>query len=196
MNFARILLLIALNSLTPLTSVAQHVHGVVELGVVVEDATVAVSLTAPLSDVVGFEHAPESEEQETLIMEAATMLAVADAMFGFPESAQCELSSLDIDGPGYVTQHVAEEGDHDEDHHDHDHDHEDHDGHDHHDDHEEHAEVIGTYEWTCGDVSAIDSLDLLFTKGFANIDSINVQILTSAGARVLTLEGRVSSISL
>ena len=191
MKFARFLLLIALSSLTPLTSVAQHVHGVVELGVVVEDATVAVSLTAPLSDVVGFEHAPKSEEQETLIEKAATMLAAADAMFGFPESAQCELSSLDIDGPGYVTKHVAEEGDHDEDHHDHDH--EDHDGHD---DHEEHAEVIATYEWTCGDVSAVDSLDLLFTKGFANIDSINVQILTSAGARVLTLEGRVSSISL
>ena len=41
---------------------AQHVHGVVQLGVVVEGDVVAVSLEAPLSDVVGFEHAPNNDE--------------------------------------------------------------------------------------------------------------------------------------
>jgi hypothetical protein len=72
---------------------------------------------------------------------------------------------------------------------------------DHHDDdrhhkHDDHAEIIANYEWNCGDVSAFESLDLRFTQRFNNVDTIEIQILTSAGAQVRTLEGRVASISL
>jgi len=199
---------IAICGLTPAGVPAQHVHGVVELGVVVEGGTVAVSLSAPLSDVVGFEHAPENDEQLELIRQAAATLANADAMFGLPDSANCAISDTSVDGPGYVRQHLAEAdagaADSDDDHHD------EHDSHgsesdrdehaksavDEHGDAEQHAEIDASYEWVCGNASDLDSLALRFTESFAGIETIEIQLLTSAGARVLTVEGRTASVSL
>lgn len=222
----------AIYGLAPANVAAQHVHGVVELGIVVEGGTVAVSLDAPLSDVVGFEHAPENDEQLELVRQAAAMLSNPDAMFGLADPASCSISGTSIDGPAYVTQHLAEgdvgsadsdhdhhdshdshgsEADHDDhadsgDHDDHaDHadsgDHDDHDDHadsGDHDDHdsEQHEEVNASYEWECGNVSALESLALRFTEGFAGVETIEIQILTSAGAQVVTAEGRATSVSL
>ena len=204
----------------PTSAVAQHVHGVVELGVVVEGDTVAVSLSAPLSDVVGFEHEPKTDEQAELIQQAASTLSNPDAMFGLAEAVNCEVSSTAIDGPAYVVRHLEKDGetqggheshhDHDGHHHEHEaHDHE-HDAHEHEHDsrehqhdahdgesgHEEHAEIVASYEWQCGDVAGLDSIDLRFTESFTGVETIKIQILTSAGAQVLTAEGGVESISL
>ncbi len=177
----------------PATAEAQHVHGVVELGIVVENDTVAISLTAPLSDVVGFEHEPKNDEQAKLIEQAATMLADPDAMFGLAKSVSCEVANKTVDGPGYVLKHLGQAGEKQGGHDDHDHDahHHEHDS-----DHEEHAEVVASYEWQCGDVSALDSVDLRFTEKFASVETIKIQILTAAGAQVLTAEGRAGSVSL
>ncbi|MCY3940581.1 MAG: DUF2796 domain-containing protein [Gammaproteobacteria bacterium] len=242
-------------ALAPAGALGQHIHGVIELGVVVEGSTVAVSLDAPLSDVVGFEHAPESDEQLERIRQAATMLSNPDAMFGLADSAECAISDTSIDGPAYVLEHLgdddagAELSDHDHhdeheesaahDHHDeheesaaHDHDdehdepaaHDHHDeheesaDHDHHDEHEEsadhdhdgheesadhehddaeqHSEVNANYQWECRSASDLDSLALRFTESFAGVETIEIQILTSAGAQVLTVEGRAKSVSL
>ena len=224
--------------LVPAGAPAQHVHGVVELGVVVEGGTVAVSLNAPLSDVVGFEHAPENDEQLELVRQAAALLSNPGAMFGLPDSASCTISDTSIDGPSYVLEHLGDDhagevlSDHHDEHeeaadHDHDeheesadHDHDEHDeaaDHDHdeheesaahdHDEHEEaadhdhgdseqHAEVNANYEWDCGSASDLDSLALRFTESFAGVETIEIQILTAAGAQVLTLEGRATSVSL
>ena len=189
--------LILVIGIAPASAVAQHVHGVVDLGIVVEDDTVAVSLSAPLSDVVGFEHEPKNDEQAKLVQNAAAMLSDPEAMFGLARSANCDFSDMAIDGPAYVLKHLAQAGDaqagHDDhdDHHDHD---EDHGKHDH--DHEEHAEVNASYGWNCSNASGLDTLDLRFTQSFASVETIKIQILTSAGAQVLTKEGRVGSVSL
>ena len=207
----------AICGLAPANVAAQHVHGVVELGIVVEGGTVAVSLDAPLSDVVGFEHAPENDEQLELVRQAAAMLSNPDAMFGLADAASCSISDTSVDGPAYVTQHLAEDdagsadSDHDQhdshDSHDSEADHDDHADHDEHadqddhadhDDHdsEQHEEISASYEWECGNVSALESLALRFTEGFAGVETIEIQILTSAGAQVVTAEGRATSVSL
>lgn len=219
---------LAIVALAPANALAQHVHGVIELGVVVEGDTVAVSLNAPLSDVVGFEHAPQSDEQVELVQRAAAVLSDPDAMFGLAAAASCRSSGVSVDGPAYLAADAEHTGatshdddhhhDEDSDHHDHeesgDHDHgdehDDHDDHhgdsDHHDhedsgdhdhDHEEqHAEVNASYEWTCDVVSNLDALELRFIDGFAGVEEIEVQILTSSGARVLTAGRDTESVSL
>lgn len=229
-NVLPLLCALVIGGLAPAGVPAQHVHGVIELGIVVEGDTVAVSLRAPLDDVVGFEHAPESDEQRERIRQAAAMLSNADAMFGLAGSASCSTSDTSVDGPAYVTEHFAEgeagsAGSHDGHHHDadhddsehhdsehHDSDHHDSDHHDadhgdsghhdadHHDaehhDSEQHSEVNASYEWACGNVSALDSLALRFTEGFAGVETIEIQILTPAGAQVITAQGRAASVSL
>ena len=198
----------AICGLAPASVPAQHVHGVVELGVVVEGSTVAVSLNAPLSDVVGFEHAPESDEQLETIREAAAMLSNADAMFGLADSADCRISDTSVEGPGYVVQHLAEDHADSAESDDHQHDthysqgiesaHDEHAESAVHDDHdsEQHEEINASYEWVCGNVSDLESLDLRFTESFASVETIEIQILTSVGAHVTTAEGRAASVSL
>lgn len=190
-------ILIVIGGIVPVGAMAQHVHGVIELGIVLENDTIAVSLSAPLSDVVGFEHEPESDEQVSSIQQAAAILADANRMFGLAEAANCEVSDASVDGPAYVMQYIetgeSEANAHDEDHHDgHESERSDHDHHD----EEEHSEVDANYAWTCGDVSELDSLALHFTGKFASVETIEIQILSPAGARVLTAEGRATSVSL
>ncbi len=119
---------------------AQHVHGVIDLGVVIEDQTLAVSVDAPLSDVVGFEHAPGNDEQVSVLEKAAAIIASADAMFGLPESADCSVTGTEITAPDYLEALIAgeqgAEADND-DHHGHGHENQDHDHDSHRHDHED-----------------------------------------------------------
>lgn len=193
----------AILGLAPTTVVAQHVHGVIELGIVVEGDTVAVTMDAPLSDVIGFERAPENEEQEKMIEQAATLLSSADAMFGISESANCSVSATSIEGPAYITGQATADDDHDDhsDDHDHDHDHDHGHEHDHehdgdHDEHGGHADIVANYEWTCGDASSIESLELKFADSFAGVETIEIQIITSSGAHVVTADRDTGSVSL
>lgn len=199
---------LAVFGLAATSAPAQHVHGVIKLGVVVEGGTVALSLNAPLSDVVGFEHAPESGEQLERIRQAAAVLGNANAMFGLADSAKCEISAMSIEGPAYVTQHLADDEAGPAESHGHDHDshgshdsraahddHADHGGHDHAES-EQHAEVNASYEWACGNVSAVEDLGLRFAESFAGVETIEIQVLTADGAYVLTADGQTSSVPL
>ena len=72
---------------------------------------------------------------------------------------------------------------------DHDHDHD-------HDSAEEHSEINANYVWTCNDTSILGLLELHFIKGFASVDKIEVQIITPAGAQVVTAGSDAQWISL
>ena len=205
--------------LLPASLPAQHVHGVAELGVVVEGSSLGVTFEAPLADVIGFEHAPENDEQIAAIQNAAAMLGDPANLFGTPAAAGCALSRQSIAAPGYFTDPMddhdasdhGEEDDHD--HEDHDsHDHDDHDG-DHaeaaaHDDHEDHdhddeghgashhSNLLASYEWNCTDVTKLDSLSLSIAAKLASVETINVQVLTPTGVSAEEMSGSTASISL
>jgi len=81
---------------------AQHVHGRIELDIVLDDGALAVSLRAPLADVVGFEHRPENDAQTARLRDAVALLSSANSMFGTPESAACVVQHVSIDGPEFL----------------------------------------------------------------------------------------------
>ena len=170
---------------------AQHVHGVIDLGVVIEGDTLAVSIDAPLSDVVGFEHEPAGDEQVAALQRVASILADGDSMFGVPGSAECSLSDTAVEAPAYLESMIAgEEGapvdhSHEEHAHHHDHDHSD-----------AHAELNASYQWTCGEPSELDALALTFIESFAGVETVRVQLLTAGGAQVMNLTGSDSSLPL
>lgn len=193
-------------------ALSQHVHGVMELGIVVEDGALAVSLSAPLSDVVGFEHAAENDAQTERLRDAAALLSDADAMFAVPDQAGCTLEELTLDAPSYLLAlrdgtHAAEEshGDHEDhsgdaahsghddhhDEHDDEHDHDDHADHD-----SEHAEVDARYVWACSDSGELRTLGTPFVKGFASVETINVQIITPTATRVVEADQSLETIDL
>ncbi len=183
---------------------AQHVHGTIELGIVLEDNALAVTLQAPLADVVGFEHEPESDAQTERLKSAAASLAQAEAMFGPSESAACAPHDVTIDGPAFLQalletkqhdEHVETQTSHE--------DHADHEGHtddgdhaDHadHDDHETHADVRAEYVWECARPSELQAVEARFVDKFHNVEKVNIQILTPTGTRYFETDEPLDSI--
>ncbi len=110
-----------------------HVHGVVEFNIAQDGHDLLVEITAPGADVVGFEHAPKTDEQKHILEKAEATLKNAEKLLLLSSGAKCHLETA------HVKHTLGGEGHHDHDHHDHDHDH-DHDDHKHdehkHDDHD------------------------------------------------------------
>ncbi|MGF1877238.1 DUF2796 domain-containing protein [Photobacterium frigidiphilum] len=109
-----------------------HIHGVVELNIAQDGNDLLLEITAPGSDIVGFEHAPQTQEQTQSIQQAMLTLKKTSSLFEINSDANCELTD------SYVNQSLSKQNDdHDHSNHD-DHDHSSHDDHDHsnHDDHD------------------------------------------------------------
>ena len=110
-----------------------HIHGVVELNIAQDGNDLLLEITAPGSDIVGFEHAPQTQKQTQAIQQAMLTLNKPSSLFEINSDANCELTD------SYVNQSLSEQSDDDHDHSGHDdHDHSSHDDHDHssHDDHD------------------------------------------------------------
>jgi hypothetical protein len=80
-------LLIALAS-GPAHAAGAHVHGVANLQVGVEGNRLALDLTGPLEDFVGFEHAPRDEKQHAAVRRMAEGLQ-KELLFVPAAAAQC-----------------------------------------------------------------------------------------------------------
>ncbi|OAN18977.1 zinc-binding protein [Photobacterium jeanii] len=121
-----------------------HVHGVVELNIAQDDNALLIEITAPGADVVGFEHAPKTDEQKQAFEKALTKLAQPTSFIKLATAAQCKLTESDVTETLTASHEGHDHHDHDShDHHDHDkHDHDNHEHHDHdkhdHDNHEHH----------------------------------------------------------
>ncbi|MFK7957341.1 MAG: DUF2796 domain-containing protein [Lysobacterales bacterium] len=153
---------------------AQHVHGHIELGIVVENATLSIALSAPLADLMGFEHAPKNDDQHRRLQQAVSLLNDSEAMFGLPTSAACTSDVIVIEGPTYLEQvsntrngETASDSGHS------------------HDENHEHSEVHAQYQWTCEAVERLESVTALFVGKFENTEHIEIQILMPSVTRVI-----------
>ncbi len=178
---------------------AQHVHGEMDLGIVIEDDTLSVTLHAPLSDVVGFERAAENDEEAKTLRETEALLKDADRMFGLPDAAGCEIQDVNLEGPDYLLP------DSHDDEHEEAHAHgDDHDSHsdEYADDHSDedsgshsHGDLDAQYVWQCGTTAEITELETRFIAGFAGVELVKVQIITPDGARVFEDDSRPERIT-
>ncbi|MEF1289468.1 zinc uptake protein ZrgA [Vibrio sp. M260118] len=127
-----------------------HVHGQVEINIAQDGKELLMEITAPGADVVGFEHAPKTDEQKHQLEDAVAKLKQASNVFTLAKGAGCQVEHQSVSHTLGGDEHEKHEGhdhhdhddhkdhDHHDDHKDHDHDHDDHKGHDHHDDHKDH----------------------------------------------------------
>ena len=104
-----------------------HEHGVAQLNIVKEGASLAIALETPAANVLGFEHLPKTKEQKHKVAEAYEVLNAPERLFELSVGAACRHTDTDIEGE------VLAAVDHDH-HKEHDHSHDDH----HHDDHRDH----------------------------------------------------------
>jgi len=107
-----------------------HVHGAASMNVAVDTDALFLELDSPWNNLVGFEHAPSTDEQKTLVNEALLLLNQPEQLFTF-EGTNCTVTETAMENG------LAHDDHHDEDAHGHD-DHDDEHGHDDHDDEHSH----------------------------------------------------------
>lgn len=82
-----------------------HVHGVAHLSIAMFGGEIQVELQAPASDIVGFEHKPETQEQKEAIEQAIEVLRGGEWL-QFQQAADCSLqnataTSSQLQGSGH-----------------------------------------------------------------------------------------------
>jgi len=110
-----------------------HEHGAATLDVVIDGAQMFVTFDSPWMNLVGFEHAPSTDEQRDAVANAQAQLEDGMLALGIDSGAGCTLQTTGIDSSMAMDDHGDEHG-HDDHGDDHDDDHSDEHGHDEHDD--------------------------------------------------------------
>jgi len=132
-----------------------HVHGAVNLNVAIEGKHVTLQLEAPLDSLVGFEHAPRTDEQKQAVQGMFERFDAPQSLFGFAPAARCTLKSGSAEsdalkaGAGEPTKGG-----------------------------EEHADLDGSFVFECEQVKAVDSIDLSgLLAAFTRISRIDAVVV-------------------
>jgi hypothetical protein len=175
-----------------------HVHGHVELNIAQDANLLMLELSAPGADVVGFEHAPETQAQHDALAKALAILNQPEQLLLISGDAQCQISDTHIEH-SLGGEHEQHDDHHDDDHkadahHDEDHHDEAHHDEDHHDEMHEHESEEGhgafriEYQFTCQQIDQLKQIDTTWFSHFANTEEIDVNIITDAGQASLELD--------
>ncbi|MEO9899647.1 DUF2796 domain-containing protein [Nisaea sp.] len=139
-----------------------HEHGHGQLTIAIAGAEVEMEIEIPGMDIVGFEHAPETDAQHKAFDAGKAKLTEGDALFSVVGEAGCALKET----------HFHEEEDHD-------HDHDKKSSEAEHD--EEHMEFHVSYHFSCEDTAKISGFSFPFFKQFPNSEELEVQIVSPKG---------------
>ncbi len=85
-----------------------HEHGAALLNVALDGPDLVLEFISPAINIVGFEHAPSTNEQMELVEAAVTQLSDGEALFEVSARAKCQLTNTEVESE------LAEEGEHSE----------------------------------------------------------------------------------
>ena len=161
-----------------------HEHGVGTLNIAIEGTTVAMAFEAPGADIVGFEYEAKSDADLAAIDAALARLAAPLDLFVMPDAATCTvvMAKAELEGEDGHEDHA--DGAH-EDHDDEDHDHEDHADHG---DEAGHTEFHAEYTLNCDNPEKLTEITFAYFETFPNAKEVEVQLITSVGARAFEVE--------
>lgn len=163
-----------------------HVHGVGKLNVALDGANLIFELTSPAANIVGFEHAPENEQQTHEIHEAIELLKEGEKLFALTPKAQCTLHDVHVESD-------LEGGHHDE----HEtHKHEDAHSEEEHDGESVHSEFEVAYHFECDHPDSLKAIDVHLFSQFPGFEELEVQMLTPKGQTAVELTPKKFQITL
>ena len=172
-----------------------HIHGVVETNIAQDGEHLLFEITAPGSDVVGFEHAPKNKEQELLLEQAIAKLKEPATIFSLSDSANCTVSDIHVSHNMKNESHDDDEHNHDD--HDHDHDHDHHNDDSHHEEHQgKHGEFTAQYEYHCEKMPELNQIETQWFTVFSHTQKMTVQYLGDSGQKAATLTAKKSALAL
>jgi len=177
-----------------------HEHGSAFLNIAVDDGQVFLELESPWDNLVGFEHAPSTDEQHELVDNAIALLNQPEQLFSFDgggcvaddatvESGMASGDDDHHDEHAHDDNHDKDDDHHDEDGHGDDHDKHDEDahGHDDHADEGTHAEVLATYTFNCSEVNQLSAINVTLLKLWSGFEDLDVQLIGPGGQAAVEL---------
>ncbi|MDR1359931.1 MAG: DUF2796 domain-containing protein [Deltaproteobacteria bacterium] len=156
---------------SPVLAHGPHEHGAAVLNLAVDGSVLSISLESPLANFLGFEHAPETEQQKAEALALAAQLRKAEDLFRPDPAAGCRLEKVslesealqDILGEPSVAGGAEHSADNAEDH------------------DEEHGDLDAEYSFLCLKPEALHSVELLLFSVWPGFRDIDVQMVTPAG---------------
>jgi hypothetical protein len=156
-----------------------HEHGHSILNVAIAGDRVEMELMAPGMDIVGFEHAAETDEHKAAIEEAEANLGDPLALFVLPDDAGCAIETAAVEFEA-EDEHAGEHGEeHAEEGHakqgEHEAEHAEHAG------EESHTEFRAEYAITCDSPDDLGTIEFVFFERFPGAEEIEVTVITESG---------------
>ena len=146
-----------------------HVHSSSNATLAIDQNQIEFTMQSPGSNLVGFEHPPRNEDQQSTFEQAVAALESADWVT-FEPAAGCDVVAVEVNTPGFRDEQ------HDHDHVDQEHEHGDH-NHDH--DHgSKHAEFHLTLRAVCADAANLDWISFALFEGWPDNQEIQLDVLT------------------
>ena len=142
-----------------------HEHGVVRIGLAVDDRMVSMDLEVPAATVFGFEHAPKTEDELEMVSEglAALRARVGEIIAISPEFG-CELEDFEVvDAPDVEESEGAE------------------DEHAHSEDEHAHSEIRVAVSWSCVQSIEASSATLRLGSLWPEVALVDLTVMTSRG---------------
>ncbi|RLU00008.1 MAG: DUF2796 domain-containing protein [Ketobacter sp.] len=158
-----------------------HVHGVGRADVALDGNRLMLELSIPAHDLVGFEHAPATEQEHKTLEAAVARLRNGLSLFVPNPEAQCSQTQVDVKSA------LLEADQHHEDHHDEDH----------HEAHEEsHADFTLFYQFECQDGKQLKQLGFEIFQDFSGVSSLSVQFIGPSGQQGMKATSQQSVLNL
>lgn len=148
-----------------------HVHGAAKLEVAVEGAHIDLHLESPLEALLGFEHAPRTDQERAAVAGMHRALKQADKLFAPTAAAGCKLVSAQVDAPGLEAGHK---------------------GHDH---HEEHADLDAAFRFNCAQPGKLTGMEVRLADTFPGMRRIDAQVVSGRGQTATRLTSKVRFLS-
>jgi hypothetical protein len=148
-----------------------HVHGHGTLNIAIEDKRVSMELEAPGMDIVGFEHAPSSDDQKAAVEKATARLEKPLGVFSLPVSAGCTVAEAKVSVEAEHAHHDGDDEKHDAKD-DHDHDHDAAGG---------HNQFEASYALDCANPSELTTITFDYFALFAGAHDLTVNVVTAKG---------------
>lgn len=139
--------------------------------------SIYIEFDSPAVNLIGFEHAPNNEEQAAVFSNAKQMLASADRLFDFSTTA-CLLENAEIETP-YMKNHEPADHQH------------------HHEAHHEHADFHVSYTFHCEQAKDLSTISIRLFAVFPAIQAIKAQWIFQGkqGAASLTADNHTLTVN-
>ena len=148
-----------------------HVHGLASLNVAIADAAVFIELNTPWNNLVGFEHAPQTDEQHALVEETLRQLNDPALLFLF-DAGDCVIDEVTLENGMSDDAQVEKHDEH---------------GDEHGDESSTHTTVLATYSYECKKIERLKSIDVTLFSLWSGFEDLDVQLIGNKGQALVEL---------